>query len=602
MKKYLNWIKKNIFNEKEDDNKSEEKYREVTEKDTTLANNKDKISISHMDDLFWNAGKFIVENNKASIGMLQRAFQIGFNRAARIMDELCEAGIVGEAIGTTQRKILMSLEEFEELQHEGGIKVGEKKKSEQKEENTYITLSDVENMISNEIGIDTDYSNDGENLGHLKNFIVPSISDENQIEVINTLLKFNSPLTMRLLLMDDSIINYSIYNSVPHLLIPVVIEEKKFDATIHWCLSEMENRMKIFSENRVRNIDLFNQKMDNVGEEKCPRLIFVVNEASGFFKYVSTPLERLFLNSNMVGIHFILFSRLSLKALSLRGIKELLQPITAEQLCVLLSQSEKLYNKKIETKNFDDMDGYQFEKICAKILCENGFENVEVTQGSGDHGIDILAEKDDITYAIQCKCYSSDVGNAAIQQAYTGKGFYNKDIAAVMTNRYFTPHAIEEAKTLGVKLWDRNKLNEMIAGIQYKDIEKNYDINGDIANFSFLNGNRVEIFVICNSVISASNFYFSFFISLKDNYSEKIDFEVAVKFNDAVAICKIENGVEFFGGKEIDGEMTIGVPEWIDKGRNKLLNGDKEEFVKMVEIANGYLDDFMEIVIKSVLY
>lgn len=87
--------------------------------------------------------------------------------------------------------------------------------------------------------------------------------------------------------------------------------------------------------------------MDNVGEEKCPRLIFVVNEASVFFKYVSIPLERLFLNSNMVGIHFILFSRLSLKALSLRGIKELLQPITAEQLGVLLSQSENLYNTKI---------------------------------------------------------------------------------------------------------------------------------------------------------------------------------------------------------------------------------------------------------------
>lgn len=143
---------------------------------------------------------------------------------------------------------------------------GERKKSEQKEENTYITLSDVKNMISDEIGIDTDYSNDGENLGQLKNFIVPSISDENQIEVINTLLKFNSPLAMRLLLMDDSIINYGIYNSVPHLLIPDVTEEKKFDAALHWCLSEMKNRMKIFSEHRVRNIDLFNQKMDNVGE------------------------------------------------------------------------------------------------------------------------------------------------------------------------------------------------------------------------------------------------------------------------------------------------------------------------------------------------
>lgn len=194
-------------------------------------------------------------------------------------------------------------------------------------------------------------------------------------------------------------------------------------------------------------------------------------------KYVSISLERLFWNSNMVGIHFILFSRLSLKALSLREIKELLQPITAEQLCVLLSQNINLYNTKIEARNFDDMDGYQFEKFCAKILCENGFESVEVTQGSGDHGIDIVAEKDDITYAIQCKCYSSNIGNAAVQQVYTDKGFYNKDIAVVMTNRYFTLQAIEEANTLGVKLWDRNKLSEMAGGQKYLDSENIYKIS-----------------------------------------------------------------------------------------------------------------------------
>ena len=55
----------------------------------------------------------IVEKEKASIGMLQRSFKIGFNRAARIMDQLCEAGVVGGEEGTKPRKILMSMEEFE---------------------------------------------------------------------------------------------------------------------------------------------------------------------------------------------------------------------------------------------------------------------------------------------------------------------------------------------------------------------------------------------------------------------------------------------------------------------------------------------------------
>ena len=66
------------------------------------------------DQYFVEAGKFIIEKEKASIGMLQRVFKIGFNRAARIMDQLAEAGVVGEEEGTKPRKVLMSMEQFEQ--------------------------------------------------------------------------------------------------------------------------------------------------------------------------------------------------------------------------------------------------------------------------------------------------------------------------------------------------------------------------------------------------------------------------------------------------------------------------------------------------------
>ena len=66
------------------------------------------------DAYFVDAGKFIIEKDKASIGMLQRVFKIGFNRAARIMDQLAEAGVVGEEEGTKPRKVLMSMEQFEQ--------------------------------------------------------------------------------------------------------------------------------------------------------------------------------------------------------------------------------------------------------------------------------------------------------------------------------------------------------------------------------------------------------------------------------------------------------------------------------------------------------
>ena len=70
---------------------------------------------SELDELFEKAGRFIIEKDKASIGMLQRALKIGFNRAARIMDQLCEYGVVGEEEGTKPRKILMGPEQFEQL-------------------------------------------------------------------------------------------------------------------------------------------------------------------------------------------------------------------------------------------------------------------------------------------------------------------------------------------------------------------------------------------------------------------------------------------------------------------------------------------------------
>ena len=73
---------------------------------------------SGLDELFADAGRFIIEKDKASIGMLQRAFKIGFNRAARIMDQLCDYGVVGEEEGTKPRKVLMSMEQFEQLLEE----------------------------------------------------------------------------------------------------------------------------------------------------------------------------------------------------------------------------------------------------------------------------------------------------------------------------------------------------------------------------------------------------------------------------------------------------------------------------------------------------
>lgn len=111
---------------------------------------------------------------------------------------------------------------------------------------------------------------------------------------------------------------------------------------------------------------------------------------------------------------------------------------------------------------FEDMEGREFEYFCAELLEQRGFVDVEVTRGSGDYGIDILAEKEGVTYAVQCKCYTSAVGVRAVQEACAGREYYDRMVGAVMTNQYFTAPAVEAARKLKILLWDGGHLEEMM--------------------------------------------------------------------------------------------------------------------------------------------
>lgn len=122
----------------------------------------------------------------------------------------------------------------------------------------------------------------------------------------------------------------------------------------------------------------------------------------------------------------------------------------------------RLLKRKPHPLPFDEMEGHDFEYFCAELLQKHGFLDVQVTKGSGDYGIDILAEKDGITYAIQCKRYQEPVGVKAIQEAYAGRDYYDRMVGAVLTNQYFTSPAVEAAKKLKILLWDRGYLEEMM--------------------------------------------------------------------------------------------------------------------------------------------
>lgn len=160
--------------------------------------------------------------------------------------------------------------------------------------------------------------------------------------------------------------------------------------------------------------------------------------------------------------------------------------------------------------DYDSLDGYEFERFCARVLMANGYKDVQLTKASGDNGVDIITEKDEIRFAIQCKCYSSKVGNHAVQEVYSGKDFYKCDKAVVLTNNYFTPSAINTANKLGVILWDRNDLNLMLHTMNPK-IYKKSRIN---------NSNKRNVFNSCSNRLIVMLFIIVILASISNKKSE----------------------------------------------------------------------------------
>lgn len=144
-------------------------------------------------------------------------------------------------------------------------------------------------------------------------------------------------------------------------------------------------------------------------------------------------------------------------------------------------QSKQLVN----LSQTDYMDGHSFEHWCANLLKRIGYEDVYVTQGSGDQGVDIVAVKDGIRHAFQCKRYSSNVGNTPVQEVYAGMEMYNCSVGTVITNQWFTDSAVELAERVGVNLWDRHTLETLVSRI---DIPSRPFTDEEIAYYNNLPG------------------------------------------------------------------------------------------------------------------
>lgn len=136
----------------------------------------------------------------------------------------------------------------------------------------------------------------------------------------------------------------------------------------------------------------------------------------------------------------------------------------SDRLPLVTVKAEKKINRSICVA--DTMTGEEFESWCGWILKQVGFVNVRFTPSTGDQGVDILAQKDSIKYAIQCKCYSSTLNNTPIQEVVAGKTFYGCHVGTVMTNSYFTKGAKSLADATGILLWDRDYIQKLLQSIK----------------------------------------------------------------------------------------------------------------------------------------
>ena len=130
--------------------------------------------------------------------------------------------------------------------------------------------------------------------------------------IITNILYKSSPNDVRLMLIDPKVVELSVYNGIPHLLIPVVTNPKKAGYALNWAVDEMERRYKLFSESQVRDIKGYNKKKIKEGKisEKIPKIVIIVDELADLMMVSSNEIEdyiaRLAQMARACGMHLIL--------------------------------------------------------------------------------------------------------------------------------------------------------------------------------------------------------------------------------------------------------------------------------------------------------
>jgi S-DNA-T family DNA segregation ATPase FtsK/SpoIIIE len=128
--------------------------------------------------------------------------------------------------------------------------------------------------------------------------------------LIMSILFKGKPDEVKLILIDPKVVELSVYNGLPHLLIPVVTDPRKAANALNWAVSEMTNRYKVFAANSVRDIQTYNEKMIRENGEKMPQIVIIIDELADLMMVASTEVEeyitRIAQLARACGIHLVI--------------------------------------------------------------------------------------------------------------------------------------------------------------------------------------------------------------------------------------------------------------------------------------------------------
>lgn len=394
--------------------------------------------------------RYIMKVKEASISSIIEIYDLKYSRLSRILSKLRDMGIIEEySFGEPIRikkyiKYVVSTDNIKKMTTKEYEKQREKIRREK------MSLEEIMKIYNIEI----DYSN-GTDISKINNSLI--INNECESIAINNLeylLKHNSPDKLGIFLINTNNICFNYYEDVPNSIVPIESDINKILSILQYCEQIIDNRYNLLLAKKVKDIQ-------DIKDEEIQNIIIFIDELGNLQKNkkINEHLLKILLKGKKVGITCLMYSKFSKKNLNLGYIEDLIKIYNEFNIeNVLSGEVDSIEIDKIDS----DMDGYDFENCSTNLLLNNGFSNVEVTQYSGDFGVDIIAYKDDVKYAIQCKKYSSPVGIKAVQEVIASKAMNDCHVAVVLTNNYFTSSAKELAKKNNVLLWDRNKLKKLI--------------------------------------------------------------------------------------------------------------------------------------------